>query len=742
MKHRTSGRRLAAAVLTLSTVTAVTGTLVTVPAVAAAPAAVVPSAVAAAADAATLPVGTDVVSVGDTGYLTSREDAAGATVLEWRKADGSVEPIGGDTVGHDSKSDFLVTGEDSGTITVRDMTGSAAAPVTVDLATEFAAGAKLVGVIGRDLFVQVPRGGNYHDLWLYTPNGEQTRKVRLSGYGNHVSFKVVASAGNDALVLVTTRYESGAGFRYQDSLGLVDYVHGTSLRHERDTGKLVTAAGGALTLDYFARVETRSEGNRIIVDRAGRLPREIPLDTFTQKAVVVGIVGDVLLYGVPGEADGTSINPLYAVDLFKADAQPYELLERFSSAAHAPDGALYVRGVKDDADGLYRLFDGVQGSVPEVTRVAGTGRDLAVTVLDSKIPTTVDLQQPGTPVRWEWTISRPAFAMLTLKHVATGKQITLPGPEDRSTRPVMEWDGTIDGVAAPNGAYSWYFVAIPNGVGSAARATGTFRVTRQANPHDFNDNGSTDLLARDSSGTLWRDDLSDGPVDGRYTSNGRSAVGGGWAAYKHIEAVGQIGGAAHGDLVAVDAKGDLWTYLAKGDGTFTARARVGGGWNAYDKITGGSDLDGDGRSDLVATGTDGVAWLYKGTGDWTKPYASRVRLGSGWGVYDQITAVGNIAGAAAGDLVARDTAGVLWLYLGKGDGTFAPRTRVGSGWNMFSRLVGAGDVDNDGRPDLIGYGPQGTYLYRATGSWQSPFTRVSTRLYAAPGEGTAYNDVV
>ncbi|MCZ0980788.1 hypothetical protein O1L60_22335 [Streptomyces diastatochromogenes] len=36
MQHRMSGRRLAAALLTLSTVTAVTGTLVTVPAVAAA----------------------------------------------------------------------------------------------------------------------------------------------------------------------------------------------------------------------------------------------------------------------------------------------------------------------------------------------------------------------------------------------------------------------------------------------------------------------------------------------------------------------------------------------------------------------------------------------------------------------------------------------------------------------------------------------------------------------------------
>ncbi|WP_399172936.1 FG-GAP repeat domain-containing protein [Streptomyces sp. PanSC19] len=66
-------------------------------------------------------------------------------------------------------------------------------------------------------------------------------------------------------------------------------------------------------------------------------------------------------------------------------------------------------------------------------------------------------------------------------------------------------------------------------------------------------------------------------------------------------------------------------------------------------------------------------------------------------------------------LVARDTAGVLWLYLGKGDGTFTARTKIG-GWNAHQHLVG--DADRDGRPDLVGFGPQGEdYLYRgpATG---------------------------
>ncbi|MEU4105086.1 VCBS repeat-containing protein, partial [Streptomyces tanashiensis] len=132
--------------------------------------------------------------------------------------------------------------------------------------------------------------------------------------------------------------------------------------------------------------------------------------------------------------------------------------------------------------------------------------------------------------------------------------------------------------------------------------------------------------------------------------------------------------------------------------------------------------------------------FYKGTGDYAKPYAARVKVGGGWQVYNQLTAVGNIAGTAAGDLVARDTSGVLWLYQGNGRGGFDARVRIGGGWGAFSQLVGAGDLDNDGRPDLIAYGAGGTYVYRSTGAVAAPFGRQTTSLYA--GEGSTFNNVL
>ncbi|MFG2557591.1 FG-GAP repeat domain-containing protein [Streptomyces sp. NPDC048496] len=98
-----------------------------------------------------------------------------------------------------------------------------------------------------------------------------------------------------------------------------------------------------------------------------------------------------------------------------------------------------------------------------------------------------------------------------------------------------------------------------------------------------------------------------------------------------------------------------------------------------------------------------------------------------------------MAGTAAGDLVARDKDGVLWLYQGNGRGNFSARVRIGGGWGVFSHLVGAGDVDSDGRPDLIAYGAGGTYVYRSTGSTTAPFSRQSTSLYA--GEGSKFNHI-
>ncbi|MFD9607809.1 FG-GAP repeat domain-containing protein [Streptomyces sp. NPDC059083] len=744
MKHtRTSGRRLAAALLTLSTVTAVAGTLVAVPAVAAVPAAVAGT---TGATATNLPVDAEIVSVGDTGYLTSRKDGSGTEVLEWHaSSDGSVTTVGTGVSGYDSNSDLLVTGDGS-TVSVRDMKNGGVWRASFNIGAEFPSGStKLVGVVNENLFVSVATTGDYHELWQLSKVNGVTKKSKLSSRPKNVDYKVVASAGNDFVVLGSVRegYIPTDRIVYWYAKGNVG--NGTVVDWGGSSGTAAwdQSSTGALTSSWEAWVHASQDGGlEIGAHRLGTGPTtRIPLTGALTRSVVAGIVGDTVFYGVPGTATAETPGPLYARSLTDPAAQPYKVLDNFSSVAHAPDGSLLVRGFGAAGDGLFRI-SGSGGERPSVALEASTGRVLAVQFTDSRIATVVDLEKAGTTLPMEWTLSRGnATVDLTLTHVTTGKKLTkrlaAPLPGNRFS---FVWDGVLEGISAPNGSYTWKATAAPtDGVGGPATVSGSFQVVRRANPHDLNDNGSTDVIARDAAGALWRDDLFDWPVGGQAKPALRTRIGTGWGIYQQIEAVGDIAGTSHGDVLAVDGSGSLYQYLGRGDGTLSARVRIGGGWGGYKRLTGGSDLNGDGRSDLLATDASGVLWFYKGTGSATAPFAARVRVGGGWGVYNQITAVGNIAGASAGDLVARDTAGVLWLHLGYGNGTFAPRIRIGGGWGGFSQLVGAGDVTGDGRPDLIGYGSAGTYVYRSTGSTGAPFTRQPTSLYA--GEGTKFNSV-
>ncbi|MFF5933193.1 FG-GAP repeat domain-containing protein [Streptomyces sp. NPDC012508] len=740
MQFRSTSSRLATAVTAVLAVTALgAGALGSAPAAVA-----TPSASSGQGDA-TLPLypeGSHLAGGGTSGFFTY-DYVDGITDLVWTPYDGGASkrlrhPQGGGYAL--AGNDVAVVGDDSWpeamqSITLWNMADPAAPGVDIDLGA--LGGGYLATLSPTSVLAQILKADGTAEVRFVTKDGATTTNRKITGLpADATQFSGSTVLGGSVLV----RYAAGPPDARTGHRALVDVATGTVTEtyssaksgYNDDSGHLTFSASQVAWLD-------ETDNHEVYVTSVDRKTRE-------EKKTVLGASFDELYYELVGDwlVYGAYWAPAKAVSLTSGETR--ELGVTATESAPTADGSAVLRGSRAaDGDGLFRVAAVADGT-PTVTKVAKTGKAVAPLAIDEvHVPDTADLDKSGGKVTLGWTLSRAdAYMDVTLTHTATGKEFTkrLTAPAS-GTLFSFDWDGVIAGVDAPNGKYAVEAEArLLDGTGEPAYQGWLTNITRTYNPHDYTNNGSTDVLARDASGVLWRDDLRDRPVNGQNDVAGRTRIGSGWGVYKQIETVGNAGGNATGDLVAVDGSGVQWLYLGKGDGTFASRVRVGTGWQIYDKIAAGSDLDGDGRADLVATDGAGVLWFYKGTGSSSKPYAARVKVGSGWQIYNHITAVGNIAGTVAGDLVARDTSGVLWLYQGNGRGGFATRVRIGAGWGAFSQLVGAGDLDNDGRPDLVAYGTSGeygAYVYRSTGSVTAPFSRRTTSLYKY--QGRSFNHV-
>ncbi|MFF6877913.1 trypsin-like serine protease [Streptomyces sp. NPDC012474] len=227
-------------------------------------------------------------------------------------------------------------------------------------------------------------------------------------------------------------------------------------------------------------------------------------------------------------------------------------------------------------------------------------------------------------------------------------------------------------------------------------------------------------------------------------------------AYSVFAKVSSYVGAAYPRLddtnVSGDHKADLWVrnastktgYSKDSKGTSFAARESWGNWNGVNVVL-QTDLDRDGYQDLVyRRSSDGDVFRTHyviSSGTW-----STKQIADNWKTRTRIITPGDVTGDYLPDLLSVDSAGVMWIYPGKGNGTFAPRVKVGSGWNQYNSVRGKGDYNGDGKTDLLARSKSGSaiYLYKGTGkAGAGAFSaRVKVRTWAdynafdAPGDVT------
>ncbi|MFI0998270.1 FG-GAP repeat domain-containing protein [Streptomyces galbus] len=140
------------------------------------------------------------------------------------------------------------------------------------------------------------------------------------------------------------------------------------------------------------------------------------------------------------------------------------------------------------------------------------------------------------------------------------------------------------------------------------------------------------------------------------------------------------------DLIARNpSTGRVYLYKGTSRPGFAAPVKLYDTWKSYKKIIGAGDLNGDGVGDLLAQDTANNLYRYLGRGNGT--FSARVKLFAGWGgSYNAVVGPGDITGDGRADLVARDTAGTLYRQDGTGTGTFGPRVKAGTGWQKYKGL--------------------------------------------------------
>ncbi|WP_234389979.1 trypsin-like serine protease [Streptomyces sp. MMG1533] len=279
--------------------------------------------------------------------------------------------------------------------------------------------------------------------------------------------------------------------------------------------------------------------------------------------------------------------------------------------------------------------------------------------------------------------------------------------------------GRIAGVAsfgyyndcAAKGYYS-VFTKVSAYVGSA------YPQIDDTNLSTFNSkaDGKADIFVRESSTKTGYEKDSNG------SSFGARASWGNWSGVNLVLQT-DLNRDGYQDLIyRVSSTGDVyWEHFvlnsARTDGSWTD-TKIFTGWKTRTRIIAPGDVTGDYLPDILSVDSGGTLWIYPGKGNGT--FGSRFSARTGWNQYNSVRGHGDLTGDGRADLLARQSStGDLYLYKGTGktgSEAFSSRIKVRSAWTGYNAFDAVGDISGDGKADFLARTSGGTlYLYKGTG---------------------------
>ncbi|WP_311213967.1 MULTISPECIES: VCBS repeat-containing protein [unclassified Arthrobacter] len=150
-------------------------------------------------------------------------------------------------------------------------------------------------------------------------------------------------------------------------------------------------------------------------------------------------------------------------------------------------------------------------------------------------------------------------------------------------------------------------------------------------PGDFNGDGTNDVLARDAAGGLF---LYPGDGDGGWLDP--EQVGWGWQVMNKIITGGDMNADGAVDIFGRDQYGNLHQYPSDGEGGWEEPAHVGVGWESFSQVAGIGSSGHSKYNELSAVDANGNLLSYITGASNSGLYGPYGPIGRGWNVFKEL----------------------------------------------------------------------------------------------------------